>query len=174
MSKKLTLEQFLGSASYYLSEMETAEERDEKEEVTEATDDEGIDDIPAEIGGDEGHDEAGETAEDEAGETPEIEAGEEDAGTEEPIEDDADEDGSEVGDEIEEKEDGDITIKDVANAVKTLAKNLATTQKKISSINFGNMPFQKQQEVLDALRNVYESARGFASEMGTFNSVEWK
>ena len=166
MSKNLTLEQFLGSASYYLSEMDTAEEREEKEEVTEATDDEGLDEIPADEGDDVPTEEP-----DEGDIADEIPA---DEGDDVPAEEPAEDDDGEVGDEIEEKEDGDITIKDVTDAVKTLSKNLATTQKKISSINFGNMPFQKQQEVLDALRNVYESARGFASEMGTFNSVEWK
>lgn len=169
MSKNLTLEQFLGSASYYLSEMDTAEEREEKE-IDEATDDEGLDEIPADDGSEVPDEEPVEDVPEEIPADDEVE----EVSDEEPSDDDLGDDDGEVGDEIEEKEDGDITIKDVSNAVKTLSKNLAATQKKITSINFGNMPFQKQQEVLDALRNVYESARGFAAEMGTFNSVEWK
>ena len=158
MEKQIvTLEMYLGKASSYLTEDEDFDMESDtvKEENDEELGAEGADEVPEEL--------------------PPVD----DEGSEEPVEELGDEEGSEEvpeGDmeEIEEKSDEDITIKDVAAAVKTLSKNLATTQKKIGGINFNGITFQKQNEVLEALKNVYNSARGFANEMATFNSLEWK
>jgi hypothetical protein len=172
MNQNVTLEKYLSTATHYLIEGDDYGMEEEKEPVEEAIGDDELGDEGAEDLGDESGEELGD-----------------DEGTEElPAEDDlgeelGDEEGSEeLGDEddlggeeeIEELSDEDITIKDVSDAVKTLAKNLALTQKKIGGINFGGITFQKQSEVLEALKNVYNSAKGFANEMSTFNSLEWK
>ena len=155
MEKKLTLEQFMGTASYYLREMED-------EDLDEGVDEEGADDIGTE---DEGTEDLGDEGADDLG-------GDDETGVEDLGGDDGSEDGA--VDELEDKSAEDITIKDVSEAVKTLAKHLAITQKKIGGINFNGITFQKQSEVLEALKNVYDSARSFAGEMDAFNALQWK
>ena len=156
----VTLEMFLGKASQYLAESDDF--------------DTGADSV------EEAEDELGDGADEGAHEEESVE-GDEESNPDE-IEPDADADDAEEDDELEDlgdeedldKSEEDITIKDVAIAIKNLTKNLGLTQKKIGGINFGGITFQRQGEVLDALKNVYSSARQFASEMEAFNQLDLK
>lgn len=145
-----TLEQFLNTATGYLYESDGYDEEmiDEEEEVS--ADEPVADEQPVE----------------------DEQPMDEEPVDEEPVADEEPMDEEPVDDE--DQGTGDITVKDVSAQIKSLTKNLSSTQKKVNGINFTNLTFQKQQEILDALRGVYDSAKTFADEMDSFNALEWK
>lgn len=93
---------------------------------------------------------------------------------EEPMDEEPIDDGESAAGAIEDVPDEDISTKDVAKAVKTLSGFLAKSEKKINTINFNKLSFAKQNEVLDALRNVHAKAKDLASEIDSFNKLSWK
>lgn len=156
-------EEIQSKASSYLSEMDERDALNEGKLLVEAEEDQPVED-----------DTIDEISDEPVDEEPVDEPAEEDTADEPAEEEEPASDEESVADALEDVAGEDITTKDVAKAVKTLAAHLSKSEKKINGINFNKLSFAKQNEVLSALQNVYAKAKELAAEMDSFNGLSWK
>ena len=173
--KKTLWEEIQDKASGYLSEMDERDLMAEGKYIKEAEDDdEPVSDEEDDTAGDESMSDEG-NVDDEPVSDEEDDTDGDESMSDEPMSDEPVSDGGEggAGEELGEVNFNDITIKDVADAVKVLSKHLDKTHKKVSGINFNKLPFAKQQEVLSSLEAMYSKVKELVEEMDAFNDLNW-